>query len=202
MHHFYLQHHPSHKQFDDWDVEHLLSLLDSWAPASSLTTFKLAWKTAALLPLVTAKHCSDITLLCVDNQHLFLQHNTAIFIPLSGGKTDSLGHIPPKICIESHSYVNLCLVFHLKAYLRCTESFRKKPDGSWVTSLLLGNNRQHPPVCGTTISSWVLKVLGVVKAHMSLGSLWGGCCFYSLDSWCVSGDHPTGRWLDQSFYTS
>ena len=34
MRHFYLQHPPSHKCFDPWDVEHLLSLLESWAPAS------------------------------------------------------------------------------------------------------------------------------------------------------------------------
>ena len=119
----------------------MLSLLESWAPASSLTTFKLAWKTATLLALVTAKHCSDLTLLCIDNQHLFLQHNAAIFIPMSGGKTDCPGHLPPQVSIESHSNVNLCPVFYLKAYLRCTESFRMKPDGSCVTSLFLGNNR-------------------------------------------------------------
>ena len=139
MCHFYLQHPPSRKQFDPWDVEHLLSLLESWAPASSLTAFKLAWKTATLLALVTAKHCSDLTLLCVDNQHLFLQCNAAIFIPWSGGKTDHLGHLPPQVHIESHSNVNLCPVFfYLKAYLRCTESFRMKPDGSHVTSLFFG----------------------------------------------------------------
>ena len=135
MHHFYLQWPPSHKWFDPWDVECLLSLLKSWAPASSLTTFKLAWKTATLLALVTAKHCSDFTLLCVDNQHLFLQHHSAIFVPLSGAKADRLGHLPAQICIESHSNVNLCPVFYLKAYLQCTESFRKKSDGSCVTSL-------------------------------------------------------------------
>ena len=88
MCHFYLQHPPSHKHFDPWDVEHLLSLLESWAPASSLTTFKLAWKTATPLALVTVKHYSDLTLLCIDNQHLFLQHLAAIFIPISGNKTD------------------------------------------------------------------------------------------------------------------
>ena len=150
MYHFYLQHPPSHKHFDPWDVEHLLSLLESWAPASSLTTFKLAWKIAALLELVTAEHCSDLTLLCIDIQHLFLQHNAAIFIPMSGGKTDHLGHLPPQIHIESHSNVNLYPVFYLKAYLRCTESFRMKPDGSCVTSLFLDNNRQHWPVCTKT----------------------------------------------------
>ena len=41
-----------------------------------------------------------------------------------------------------------------------------------MTSLFLGNNRQHWPVCAKTISSWVRKVLGIAKAHMSLGSLW------------------------------
>ena len=58
-----------------------------------------------------------------------------IFVPLSGGKTDRPGHPSPQIRIESHSNINLCPVFYLKAYLRCTESFRKKPDGSQVTSL-------------------------------------------------------------------
>ena len=92
----------------------MLSLLESWAPASSLTTFKLACKTATLLALVTAKGCSDLTLLCIDNQHLFLQHYAAIFFPMSGGKTDCSDHLPPQICIESHSNVNLCPVVLFK----------------------------------------------------------------------------------------
>ena len=132
----------------------MLSLLKSWALASSLTTFKLAWKTATLLALVTAKH-SDLTLLCIDNRHLLLQHHAAIFILISGGKTDQPDHLPPQICIESHSNVHLFPVFHLKAYLRHTEPFRKKPDGLHVTTVFLGNNRQHRPVSVKTISSWV-----------------------------------------------
>ena len=92
---------------------------------------------------------------------------------MSGGKTDCLGHLPPQVHIESHFNVNLCPVFYLKAYLRCTESFRTKPDGSHVTSLFWGNNRHHWPVCAKTISSWVRKVLYVAKAHMSRGCLWG-----------------------------
>ena len=42
-----------------------------------------------------------------------------------------------------------------------------------MTSLFLGNNRQHRLVCAKTISSWVRKVLCVAKAHMSPHSLWG-----------------------------
>ena len=90
MCHFHLQCPPSHKHFDPWNVEHLLSLLESWAQASSPTTFKLAWKTATLLAPVTVKCCSDLSLLCIDNQHHFLQCHAAIFIPMSGGKTDHL----------------------------------------------------------------------------------------------------------------
>ena len=111
MCHFYLQCPPSHKHFDPWDVEPLLSLYESWAPTSSLTTFKLAWKTATLLPLISAKHCSDLTLLCIDNQHLFPQHHGTIFIPLSGGKTDRPSHLLSHIHIESHTNVTLCPVF-------------------------------------------------------------------------------------------
>ena len=164
-----------------WKVGHPLHLL---LPLSWLERLLLFWH------LFTAKRCSDLTLLCVDTQHLFLQHNAAIFIPQSSGKTGHPGHLPPQVCIEFHS--NLCPVFYLKAYLRYTESFRMKPDGSHVTSLFLGNNRQHWPVCAKAISSWVRKVLCVAKAHMSLGSL-GGCCFCSPCGWCFPGVHPAGR---------
>ena len=78
MSHFYLQC-LSCKHFDPWDVGHLLSLLESWAPAFSITTFKLAWKTATLLAHITAKHCYDLTLLCIDNQCLFSSASCCYF---------------------------------------------------------------------------------------------------------------------------
>ena len=72
MHRFYLQcPPPSCKWFDSWDVDHLLSLLVNYALAFSISTFKLAWKIATLSACVTAKHCSDLALLHIDNQHLF-----------------------------------------------------------------------------------------------------------------------------------
>ena len=80
MNHFYLHYSPSHKWFDEWDIECLLCLIESWALGSSLINFKLAWKTDTHSTLVMAKYCSDLTLLNIDNQHLFLQHHTAILI--------------------------------------------------------------------------------------------------------------------------
>ena len=54
--------------------------------------------------------CSDLPLLCIDSQHLFLQHHAAIFVPAYDDKTDQLGHLPPQIHIESHSSVNWSLL--------------------------------------------------------------------------------------------
>ena len=111
----------------------------------------------------------------------FLFHNSAILHSCNFGFHSyvrwkdrlSGSSFPSDSYIESYTNINLCPVFYLKAYLRCTEPFSKKPDGSHVTSLFLGNNRQHRPVCAKTLSSWVRKVLSVAKAHMSPGSLWG-----------------------------
>ena len=71
IHCFYLQCPSAHKCFDPWDFKCLLSLLESWTPVSSLTSFKLAWRAATLLALITVKGCSDLNLLNIDNQHLF-----------------------------------------------------------------------------------------------------------------------------------
>ena len=144
-----------------------------------------------------------LNLLCIDNQHLFPQHHAAIFIPLSGGKTDLPGHLPPQICIESHLNVNLFPVFYLKAYLRHTELFRKKSDGLHVTSQFLGNNRKHRPVCAKTISSWVSKVISIAKAHMSPGSLQGAAALatgVSLVPILQAGDWPRVSTLARHYF--
>ena len=87
------------------------------------------------------------------------------FIPMSGGKTGHLGHLPPQIHKKSHTNVNPCPVFLFEGLFEITCDF----SFFWF----LGNNKQHRPVCAKTISSWVRKVLSVAKAHMSPGSLGG-----------------------------
>ena len=161
---------PLCKHYDTWDVK-CLALLQSLAPSFSLTNSKPAWKTATLLAFLQENICSDLAVLCIDSLHLFLQHHAAIFIPAFNCKTDELGHLPPEICIESHLNVKHCPVFSLKVYLCCTEPFRKKSDGSCLSFLFWGNNRQHMPVSAKIVSSRARKVLSIVKTHMSLGSI-------------------------------
>ena len=71
MEHFYLQHPPLYKHFDLWDIECSLSLLESCAPVSSSSDFKLAWKTATLLVFITAKCYFNSTLLHIDKISTF-----------------------------------------------------------------------------------------------------------------------------------
>ena len=132
---FYLQCPTSYKWLYLWDVKFLLFLIESWLPASSLTNFELAWKTATLLAFVTANNCYDLTLLCIYNQHIFLHHYAAIFVPASGDKTDQPGQLPPQIHIESHSNINLSPVFYLKAYLCHTKPLERSQMDPCVFSV-------------------------------------------------------------------
>ena len=193
--HFYLQHPPSHKCFDPWDVECLLSLLESWAPASSLTTFKLAWKIATLLVLVTAKHCSDLTVLCIDNQHLFLQHNVAISIPMSGGI------FPMRFVLSLIPMLILALFFIWSLIWDILNHLgQSQMDHMWLLCFWVTIGSISLSVLKQFLL-WVGKVLCVAKAHMSPGSL-GSCYICSLRQLVFPGVHPAGRWLGQSFYTS
>ena len=68
--------------------------------------------------------------------------------------------------------LTLMLVFALSFTLRLTtEPFRKRLDEPAMYSLFGGNNRQYVPICTKMIYSWVRKVLGIEKAHMSPSTL-------------------------------
>ena len=94
-----------------------------------------------------------------------------------------IGH--PKIQGPSHKsgyaisieyYSN---VLKLKAYLCSTKQFRKDGNGSQMSSLFIGNNGHHMPACAKKNFSLVRKVLTIVKANMSLGSLQGAVAVVS-----------------------
>ena len=67
----------------------------AWLQLILLLILKPNWKTAAVLALVKGKWCLHLTLICIENQHFFLQGNIAIFVSTSGGKTDQMGHLSP-----------------------------------------------------------------------------------------------------------
>ena len=131
----------------------LFLLKECWALVFCLPNFKLAQKMVTLFILVTVKHCSDLALLYIANQHLF-QHQAAIFIPTSGSKMHWPGHLYP--------------VFYLKAYL-CVLSLLGQhcidfvwPLCSWVT---IGSTYQY-------VLGWFLLGYGKFSAWLRHICLW------------------------------
>ena len=75
-------------------------------------------------------------------------------------------------------------------------------------SFFLGSNRQHLPVCAKMKSSWVRKVLGIAKAHMSLGTVQGATMSaalvagISLVSILQSGDWGRGSAAARHYFST
>ena len=159
----------SHKLSDMWDVECLLSFMGSWALAS-LTAVKFAWKTSllALVPanivliwlcyiLIISNFFSNLMLLFLF-WHLVVRWNDWVIYKLKFALNSIWMLIFALSFTWRLNYTVLSLLGRSRIDLRCALCF-------W------GNNRQHMPVCAKTISSWVTKIWGVAKAHMSPGSL-------------------------------
>ena len=110
-----------------------------------------------------------------------------LFMHLEEGQVDWVIP-PPQIHIESYFSVNMCSVFYLEACLWYSETFREKFNGSQVSSLFIGNHRQHMSLCAKMISSWVRKIISIAKAHVY--RYFPGCCGFG--GWYQSYRKMTG----------
>ena len=149
---------------------------------------------------VTAK-CSDLTLLYIDYPYFFLQHHAVDFIPAFGGKMDWLGHLLPDIWIKSHSNVNLCPVFYLKAYLCYTKSLgRSCMDFMWPYCSCVTNDC----TCQYVLRYYIFldKEGFIYGCDTHFWALFRMLQHINFWGWSSLGVHPTGRWLGQSFYSS
>ena len=54
-----------------WSVTTVLEMLRSWGPSQELERPQLTWRLAMLLALALARRASDLTLLLMDDSHLF-----------------------------------------------------------------------------------------------------------------------------------
>ena len=124
-------------------------------------------KTTTIIAFIMTKHCSNLALLHIANQYLFLQHHSAFYFIVSGGQMDRLCHLPPQIHMESYSSKNLCHVFYFRLIYGILRLLGKsKMDSGW-SSPFRGNNRQHMPVYAKMISSLVRKDLSIAKTCIS-----------------------------------
>ena len=125
-----------------------------------------------------------------------------VFFTVSDCKPDWFGHLLLQFVLNHILMLIFVLLVWFKAYLICTGSFRKKPDGLLVSSVITGNNKQHMPVCAKMISSWVREVLNIAKACYVSGHFSACCGICNTGCQCFPGVHPGGWRLGQAFYSS
>ena len=71
-------------------------------------------------------------------------------------KTTRLGkHLEPIELLEYPQDGSLCVVSHLKQYIKCTEQLR----AAQKTRLLISHSKPHKPVTNSTVGKWAKSVL-------------------------------------------
>ena len=63
---------------------------------------KVTWRVAMLLALASARRASDLSLLHIDEDHLFKTNDSWRFHLVFGAKQDRPGHIPQDVIISKH----------------------------------------------------------------------------------------------------
>ena len=110
---------PRQRLFPEWNVQKVLTFLESWSPIADLNLKQITLKTAFLLALVSFKRPADIYRLHLLDGYWELNMSRLRAQPLEVGKTDRPGHTSPPIEVVCYpKNVTLCPVFYLNAYLR------------------------------------------------------------------------------------
>ena len=107
-----------------WSVSTVLEMLRSWGNPEELSRQKLTWRVAMLLVLASARRASDLSLLHIDEDHLFKTNDSWRFHLVFGAKQDRPGHIPQDVLISKQACRELCPLENLREYLRRTEGER------------------------------------------------------------------------------
>ncbi|XP_003740691.1 uncharacterized protein LOC100902873 [Galendromus occidentalis] len=145
---------PSKPRPPVWDVELLLTHMDTWGPSDSLTLLQATYRTLLFLLLTSAARVGEIADL--------------VFPPLSQQphawefsygrgltKTSRHGHHSPSLLVKAYPQNALrCPISALRAYTDLTLPYRLQP-----TSLFLTTKKPHKSASKDTLARWVKIVL-------------------------------------------
>lgn len=106
-----------------------------------------------LLCLLTGQRCQTLTKLDIT----LMQQLTGKIVFTIGEKTKTTRpekHLEPIELLEYQWDETLCIVSHLKYYIKCTEPLRAKHS-----KLLISYAKPHKPVSNSTVGKWAKSVL-------------------------------------------
>lgn len=147
------------KYQETWDVDKVLEILETWPEVEELSLKKLTLRLIMLLALVSGQRGQTIHTLKVDDIRLKEERCTLVFSAVLK-QTRAGTHLKP---LELKTFENkrLCIVTHLRHYLKVTETLRKGKQ------LFISFMKPHNEVSRDTISRWIKTVLELAGVDIS-----------------------------------
>ena len=124
---------PKVKLVPEWSLPKVLKMLQcsSFEPLKKASLKHVTLKTIFLVAITTFRRCADIQALRLGEGFVQVQSRGVTFMRQGLSKQDRPDHFSSKIFVPSfESNKKLDPKRALAVYLRKTESFRRKPDGS------------------------------------------------------------------------
>ena len=151
---------PIPKYSDIWDVDKLMTFLETLHPNSSLSTFDLGMKAVALISSLSICRQSSVAAMCPQYQVV----NNQVVIPLSKlEKTSRPGKLRHEVVLPAgDSHPPLSLNLCLSEYLKRTESSREyycAAEGVRPATMFVANTKPYQAVQPATLAKWLLAAM-------------------------------------------
>ena len=136
-----------------WDVEKVLSYLQTLAPVTSLDLKQLSLKLATLLAILTGQRCQTIHKL--DLNLMQTLPDRYVFAIGEKLKHTRPGQHQEPIELVAYQDKRLCVVEAIKQYISVTDPLRDKSE----SKLLISFRKPHRAVSKDTVARWVKSTL-------------------------------------------
>ena len=144
---------PAPKYQTTWDVQIMLDYLSSLPDLIDLDLKSLTLKLLMLIALVSAQRGQSLHML--DISFMKVAETSYEFSIPDHVKQSRPGYKTPSVVLRAYPHdTSLCVVYHLKEYLKRTELLRKTE-----TRLFISYVRPHKRVSRDTISRWIRSVM-------------------------------------------
>ena len=136
-----------------WDVTKVFTFIKSKPTLTNCDLKTLSHRLAILLCLTTGQR--DQTIKCLNLDCIKISSDKVVLFVPETLKTTRSGHHLPPIELKTFKDSELCVVAHLKQYIKMTASFRN----AGTKQLLLSFVQPHKPISTSTFSRWCVTVM-------------------------------------------
>ena len=136
-----------------WDVTKVFTFIKSKPALTNCDLKTLSHRLAIILCLTTGQR--DQTIKCLNLDYITISSDKVLLFMPETLKTTRPGHHLPPIELKTFKDSELCVVTHLKQYIKITVPFRNTNTNHFLLSFV----QPHKPVSVTTLSRWCVTVM-------------------------------------------